>query len=44
MKMLAEDIEAGHGTLAHPPVRSGRACPSRQHGDDAGQGDLPRTS
>ena len=41
MKMLAEDIEAGHGTLRirqSDPVQSrGR----RQHGDDAGQGDLP---
>ena len=41
MKMLAEDIEAGHGTLrirqSDPANLGGR----RQHGDDAGQGDLP---
>ncbi len=41
MKMLAEDIEAGRGTLAHPPVRPGEPRRRRQHGDDAGQGDLP---
>ena len=41
MKMLAEDIEAGHGTLRirqSDPVQPRRR---RQHGDDARQGDLP---
>ena len=41
MKMLAEDIEAGHGTLADPPVRPFQSRRRRQYGDDAGQGGVP---
>ena len=40
MKMLAEDIEAGQRHAAHPPVRPVQSRGRRQHGDDAGQGDL----
>ena len=41
MTMLAEDIEAGKRHAAHPPVRPRQPRGRRQHGDDAGQGDLP---
>ena len=40
-----EDAGGGHRGrprhAAHPPVRSGQSRRRRQHGDDAGQGDLP---
>ena len=42
MKMLAEDIEAGHGELKIRQSDAARLRGRRQHRDDAGQGDLPQ--
>ena len=38
LKMMAEDIEAGHGKLAHPPGGRRKIQAWRQPRRDAGQG------